>query len=222
MNHIITSTNTALNSSSPLVAALLLISVFSAGFIVGDIVSSSIKSKQQNEKTEVLVAEIAALRNVIESHFDTDSDDEEDELEEELPVTPASPLPETPPAETPLPETPPPETPLAAVEQKHHANDEKHAQLLAVLEEGSEVHITYKKETSTAIFVKDAQAPNGYWLRHQNEDYNTPSHFSTYIKKLTNPAIQADNGWDSLYIVQGTKANGKPIKCTLNTLINSE
>jgi len=99
--------------------------------------------------------------------------------------------------------------------------DDKHARLLAALPANSEVHITYKKQTWSAIFTPKEDSAHGYVFVANEENYNTPSHFSTHVKKQINPAIQADNGWDSIYIVTGTTKSGKPAKVSLNELINS-
>ena len=98
--------------------------------------------------------------------------------------------------------------------------DDKHTRLLAALPANSEVHITYKKQTWSAIFTPKEDSAHGYVFTANNETYNTPSHFSTHVKKQINPAIQADNGWDSIYIVTGTTKSGKPAKVSLNELIN--
>jgi hypothetical protein len=99
--------------------------------------------------------------------------------------------------------------------------DDKHARLLAALPANSEVHITYKKQTWSAIFTPKEDSAHGYVFVANEENYNTPSHFSTHVKKQINPAIQADNGWDSIYIVTGTTKSGKPAKVSLNELIYS-
>ena len=98
--------------------------------------------------------------------------------------------------------------------------DDKHTRLLAALPANSEVHITYKKQTWSAIFTPKEDSAHGYVFTANNETYNTPSHFSTHVKKQINPAIQADNGWDSIYIITGTTKSGKPAKVSLNELIN--
>ena len=100
-------------------------------------------------------------------------------------------------------------------------NQKKHIQLKKLLKDGQVINLYYLKKTFTAEFKLSDKSPNGYILKHGKEEYNNPSHFSFAKKSELNPYIRADNGWDSLYIVSGTKESGVPIKKSLNEIINN-
>ena len=96
-----------------------------------------------------------------------------------------------------------------------HVSDDKHSKLVQVLKDGDTVLLTYKKQTFTATFVLKEQSQHGYVLRGENNtEYNTPSHFSHSKKQAINNKIRSDNGWESVYILQGKK------KVSLNNLIS--
>jgi hypothetical protein len=99
-------------------------------------------------------------------------------------------------------------------------SSDKHVMLKRALKSGESVYLSYKKTTFTAKFVVNAAAPHGYYLKSDNTDYNTPSHFSFAKKSSVNPSIHSDNGWDSVYVLVPTSGNGKPSKVCLNDLIN--
>jgi len=194
------------------------------------IVAIDYATKTENKITELRL-EIAALSDFVTRHFEPE-EEEEEELEEEEDfdaevledeVVDADDEQEIV-AEQLLDDSIEDESnneendispPLSTV------GDDKHARLLAALPANSEVHITYKKQTWSAIFTPKEDTAHGYVFVANEENYNTPSHFSTHVKKQINPAIQADNGWDSIYIVTGTTKSGKPAKVSLNELINS-
>ena len=200
---------------------------------------------KQEINIAALRSEVAALREILEIRFAPDDEFEEEEVEEAEDSTVED-------VEAEEDETEDTDTEDAAAEdaaaedaatedspansveepeESSFADDEqvaavepedKHARLLTRLQADSEVRITYKKQTIAAQFKPRADAPNGYVFKTASGEYNTPSHFSTYVKKKINPAIQADNGWDSLYIVTGATSSGKPVKMSLNDLINSK
>ena len=195
---------------------------------------------KQEINIAALRSEVAALREILEIRFAPDDEFEEEEEEEAEDSTVED-------VEAEEDETEDTDTEDAAAEdaatedspansveepeESSFADDEqvaavepedKHARLLTRLQADAEVRITYKKQTIAAQFKPRADAPNGYVFKTASGEYNTPSHFSTYVKKKINPAIQADNGWDSLYIVTGATSSGKPVKMSLNDLINSK
>jgi hypothetical protein len=96
-----------------------------------------------------------------------------------------------------------------------HVSDDKHSKLVQVLKDGDTVLMTYKKQTFTATFVLKEQSQHGYVLRGENNtEYNTPSHFSHSKKQVINNKIRSDNGWETVYVLQGKK------KVSLNDLIS--
>jgi len=198
---------------------------------------------KQEINIAALRSEVAALREILEIRFAPDDEFEQEEEEEEADEESTIEDVEAEDADTEdidaaeaeaEAEAETEDSPANSVEEPEDsgfADDEqapavepedKHARLLLRLEADAEVRITYKKQTIAALFKPRADAPNGYVFKTATGEYNTPSHFSTYVKKKINPAIQADNGWDSLYIVTGTTSSGKPIKMSLNDLINSK
>jgi hypothetical protein len=121
------------------------------------------------------------------------------------------------PAPAPSPPVPSPSPPVTASSDK---SSDKHVMLKGALKSGDAVYLSYKKTTFTAKFVLNASAPHGYYLKSDNTDYNTPSHFSFAKKSSVNPSIHSDNGWDSVYVLMPASGNGKPSKVCLNDLIN--
>ena len=121
------------------------------------------------------------------------------------------------PAPAPSPPVPSPSPPVTASSDK---SSDKHVMLKGALKSGDAVYLSYKKTTFTAKFVLNAAAPHGYYLKSDNTDYNTPSHFSFAKKSSVNPSIHSDNGWDSVYVLTPASGNGKPSKVCLNDLIN--
>jgi hypothetical protein len=121
------------------------------------------------------------------------------------------------PAPAPSPPVPSPSPPVTASSDK---SSDKHVMLKGALKSGDAVYLSYKKTTFTAKFVLNAAAPHGYYLKSDNTDYNTPSHFSFAKKSSVNPSIHSDNGWDSVYVLMPASGNGKPSKVCLNDLIN--
>ena len=109
----------------------------------------------------------------------------------------------------------------AAPEHEGSQNDDKHSQLRQHLKNGTSVHVSYKKQVFTADFTLKPDAPHGYVFKATNHEFTSPSNFSTHVKKAVNPAVQADNGWDSIYIIAGATASGKPVKQSLNDIIKS-
>jgi len=97
--------------------------------------------------------------------------------------------------------------------------DEKHKQLMAKLEQGKQVHVSYHKTTFNAVYEVDDSAPHGYVFKTEHEIYYTPSQFSLAKKQALNPDVTADNGWDSVYIIAGKTEKNKDNKKSLNSLI---
>ena len=214
-----------------------LVSVFGLTLLVSNYVNKT------DQTIAELRMEVAALSNFVVRHFEQDQDqEEEEELEEEEAAEEEELDAEQLDAEDldaeQLDEDADDEQEVVAEQlldesvddESNEENDvspplsttgdDKHTRLLAALPANSEVHITYKKQTWSAIFTPKEDSAHGYVFTANNETYNTPSHFSTHVKKQINPAIQADNGWDSIYIITGTTKSGKPAKVSLNELIN--
>ena len=126
----------------------------------------------------------------------------------------------TSPASAPVPAPAPGPSPSPPVTASSDKSSEKHVMLKGALKSGDAVYLSYKKTTFTAKFVLNASAPHGYYLKSDNTDYNTPSHFSFAKKSSVNPSIHSDNGWDSVYVLMPASGNGKPSKVCLNDLIN--
>ena len=214
-----------------------LVSVFGLTLLVSNYVNKT------DQTIAELRMEVAALSNFVVRHFEQDQDqEEEEELEEEEAAEEEELDAEQLDAEDldaeQLDEDADDEQEVVAEQlldesiddESNEENDvspplsttgdDKHTRLLAALPANSEVHITYKKQTWSAIFTPKEDSVHGYVFTANAETYNTPSHFSTHVKKQINPAIQADNGWDSIYIITGTTKSGKPAKVSLNELIN--
>jgi hypothetical protein len=97
--------------------------------------------------------------------------------------------------------------------------DEKHKQLMAKLQQGQAVHVSYYKTTFTAVYEQDETAPNGYVFKSGKDLYYTPSQFSLAKKQYLNSMVTSDNGWDTVYIVTGKTEKNKDIKKYLNDVI---
>lgn len=106
-------------------------------------------------------------------------------------------------------------------EQKpEQVQEDKHDVLCRLLKDGSEVYCSYKATTFMGTFHLKPNAPHGYVIRDvQNNEFATPTDFSFTKKRLINPKIHSDNGWDSIYIHKGTNKKGVPKKLSLKNLV---
>ena len=115
---------------------------------------------------------------------------------------------------------PPPNMIEEQPEQPEQKQEDKHDVIRRLIKEGTELYCTYKSTTLTGTFHLKESAPHGYVIRDvHNVEYDTPTHFSFTKKRLINPKIHSDNGWDSVYIHSGTNKKGEPKKVTLKTLV---
>lgn len=209
-----------------------LIGAVVAGKVIAEVVREGMGKKG---KLDLLIEEVADLRARLDAygllHQDAAEEEEQQHEEEEQQQQQQDEEEEQDAAaegDTPLVEEA--EAEDVPVEQEDHkdtnsqstTSDDKHGLLRQRLANGAEVHVLYKKKVTTANYEVSPDASHGYVFKYNGADYTTPSHFSTYIKKQANPAVQADNGWDSIYIITGAAANGKPIKASLNELIKSD
>jgi hypothetical protein len=106
-------------------------------------------------------------------------------------------------------------------EQQEQKQEDKHDVIRRLIKEGTELYCTYKSTTLMGTFHLKESAPHGYVIRDSLDvEYDTPTHFSFTKKRLINPKIHSDNGWDSVYIHSGTNKKGEPKKVTLKTLVD--
>jgi hypothetical protein len=101
------------------------------------------------------------------------------------------------------------------VSQKKSESSDKHQQLIALLKDGDELMLTYKKQNFSGKFKLKKNSQHGYVIVDGKVEYNTPSHFSSEKKLTVNPTIRSDNGWDTVYVIRNKK------KFSLNDLINT-
>jgi chemotaxis protein histidine kinase CheA len=233
-----------------LVEFLVLFSLLSAGKLLSDFVTDYLRRREENHKFESILAELAEIRGILEAHFEEDyaeeeeyqadneqeeeqeqeqeqEQEEEEEVEndmpplEDMPVEEVEDVIELEKEEPVVAEEELEDEGQAAPEHEGSQNDDKHSQLRTHLETGTSVHVSYKKQVFTADFTLKPDAPHGYVFKAATSEFTSPSNFSTHVKKSVNPAVQADNGWDSIYIITGATASGKPVKKSLNDIIKS-
>jgi hypothetical protein len=99
--------------------------------------------------------------------------------------------------------------------------EDKHSALRRLLKNESAVYCSYKGTDFQGSFHIKPTSPHGYVIRDsQNFEYDTPTHFSFTKKRLVNPNIHSDNGWDSVYIHNGANKKGNPKKMSLKALVD--
>jgi len=109
---------------------------------------------------------------------------------------------------------------LQSEQKPDQVQEDKHDVLRRLLKDGSEVYCSYKATTFVGTFHLKPTAPHGYVIRDvQNNEFATPTDFSFTKKRLINPKIHSDNGWDSIYIHKGANKKGVPKKLSLKNLV---